>query len=283
MFLFELLAHNTQEHGLLHTAHTRAMGWIYLLQCLPTGKCYVGQTINDVRKRFSSHKSSKCSKGYHLRRAIDKYGWDNFRKETLVEVPNTDLDWYEVHFVQMYDAFGSHGLNSTPGGDFKPMLVPENRQRRIDKMKEPEVRENWLSAITTAQQKPEQRELLSKLCTERCQDPEHMKKRKEGQDRFLESLTDEERKDVIQRMKTPQAQEKRLKSFHSTIAERRQTDWKPNWDPEVRARRDANFKATMARKREARLSSGTTTSAICESDDSEVSDSGLWWKRGLGS
>jgi len=245
------------------------MGWIYLLQCLPTGKCYVGQTINDVRKRFSSHKSQKSRKGYYLRRAIDKYGWENFRAETLVEVPNVDLDWYETHFVKMYNAFGPHGLNCTPGGDFKPMLVPENRQRRIDKMKEPVVKAQWLSAITKAQQKPEQRERLSKLCTERCKDPEHMKKRKDGQERFLASLTEAERTNVIQRMRTPEATTKRLNKFHDTIAERRKTGWKPKWDPDVRAKRDAKFKETMAKKRAARLSSGTTTSEICEP----------WWQR----
>ena len=197
------------------------MGCIYLLVCKPTGKCYVGQTIHDPRTRWRNHKCPSSSKGYHLKNAINKYGWEAFRTEVLVEVPNELLNEQEVYFIRMFDAFGPNGLNSTPGGDFKPMLVPENRQRRIDTMKQPEVRTNWLNSITAAQQKPEQRALLSKLTTERCKDPEHMKKRAEGRQRYMDSLNDEEKANVMDRCHTPEAESKRLKSFHATIAKRR--------------------------------------------------------------
>ena len=232
------------------------MGCIYLLVCKPTGKCYVGQTINDPRTRWRNHKCPSSSKGFHLKRAIDKYGWNAFRAEVLVEVPNNELDEQEMHFVKMFDAYGPHGLNSTPGGQsFSPMLVPEVKQRRIDKMKEPEVRKNWLEAITTAQQRPEQKALLSQLTKERCKDPAHMQKRAEGRKRHMDSLDDEGRADIMNRTHTPQAEAKRLASFRATIAKRKaDPNRKPIAGPsaETKAKRLASYNATIAKRREAR-------------------------------
>lgn len=232
------------------------MGYIYLLVCKPTGKCYVGQTINDPRTRWRNHKCPSSSKGFHLKRAINKYGWDAFRTEVLVELPNDALDEQEIYFIRMFGAFGPNGLNSTPGGqEYSPMLVPEVKQRRMDKMKEPEVRKKWIEAITTAQQKPEQRELLSKLCKERCKDPAHMQKREEGRKRHMDSLDEEGKANVTARMQTPEAQAKRLKNYHATIAKRRvELNGKPLYRPsaETIAKRLESYRATIAKRRAAR-------------------------------
>lgn len=227
-----------------------------MLVCKPTGKCYVGQTINDPRTRWRNHKCPSASKGFHLKRAINKYGWDAFRTEVLVELPNDALDEQEIYFIRMFGAFGPKGLNSTPGGqEYSPMLVPEVKQRRMDKMKEPEVRKKWIEAITTAQQKPEQRELLSKLCKERCKDPAHMQKREEGRKRHMDSLDEEGKANVTARMQTPEAQAKRLKNYHATIAKRRvELNGKPLYRPsaETIAKRRESYRATIAKRRAAR-------------------------------
>ena len=135
------------------------------------------------------------------------------------------------------------------------MLVPEVKKRRMDKMKEPEVHKNWLGAITTAQQKPEQRELLSKLCKERCKNPAHMQKREEGRKRHMDSLDEEGKANVTARMRTPEAQAKRLESYHATIAKRRaDLNGKPLYrqSAETIAKRRESYRVTIAKRREAR-------------------------------
>ena len=218
---------------------------------------YVGQTRNDVRKRWDSHKTPSGPSTL-VKNSIKKHGWGNFSKEILVEVPNEKLNDYERLFIEKLGAFGKNGLNLTPGGqDCSPMLVPEIKKKRIEKMKVPEVRKRWLAAITTAQQNPDQKAKLSKLCKERCKDPLHMEKRKQGQKRYLETLTEEQQKNVISRMTTPEATEKRINSLKKTLATKegktnKSNATKASWkDPVSREKRIKALKeAALKRKKQ---------------------------------
>lgn len=232
------------------------MGWIYSIRCKITGKLYIGQTKNEVAKRWRQHQCPSNLKDTHLSRAIKLYGWSQFEFKIVTECPQDELDKWEIHYIAKWDTF-NNGLNSTPGGQaFSPMLVPEVKQKRIDVMKIPDVRERWLVAITAAQRKPEQRALLSKLCTERCKDPDHMKKRAEGIKRFLETLNDEEKEWVTARMRTPEATAKRVKALKATLAtpigKKNHSDaTKRAWaDPTSRSKRmEALKKAAEKRKK----------------------------------
>ena len=60
-----------------------AMGVVYKITCLLTGKVYVGQTRQGLKRRIIEHKrdSSKSRGGIDM--AIHRYGWENFTVEVL--------------------------------------------------------------------------------------------------------------------------------------------------------------------------------------------------------
>ncbi len=112
------------------------MGFVYLITCTITNKVYVGQTINSLRARLTSHKSSAryhrrylagevdaphnkrgtCSKLY---RAMNKHGEDNFYIEILETVPDNDrkmLDQIETDFIEEFNSV-KDGYNLKSGGD----------------------------------------------------------------------------------------------------------------------------------------------------------------------
>lgn len=88
----------------------------------PSGKVYIGQTTNWARRK-AKHKSgnSNCRK---LVASIKKYGWAAMNVEILIICDNKDLDFWECHFIDRFDATGPFGLNLMPGGDFNPMKEP---------------------------------------------------------------------------------------------------------------------------------------------------------------
>ena len=116
------------------------MGIIYAIVG-PDGKRYVGQccrkqrsgremSINQqLKNRWREHRA-QTSGCVALRNAIRKYGKDAFHHEVLVQVPDADLNHYEVKFISMYDSENHRfGYNRTPGGDRAGFAVPEVRRR----------------------------------------------------------------------------------------------------------------------------------------------------------
>ena len=78
----------------------------------PSGKCYVGQTVN-IKERWKAKSYQQCRKFYN---AIKKYGWDNFEHEILC-VCNTpkDANDKEAYYIKYYDSI-NNGYNIVPGG-----------------------------------------------------------------------------------------------------------------------------------------------------------------------
>lgn len=93
-----------------------AYGCIYLLTS-PSGKHYVGQTIEDFESYFRNHYvNRKGDKRAHLNKAILKYGIENFTKNVLVFCySKDDLDKAEIGFIEMYDSI-KNGYNIREGG-----------------------------------------------------------------------------------------------------------------------------------------------------------------------
>lgn len=81
----------------------------------PNGKSYVGQTRRLPRERFEEH--VKYSKNDALvRRAIDKYGADTVRLQTLAVVCEDDVDTAERIFIAAYETVAPLGYNLAAGG-----------------------------------------------------------------------------------------------------------------------------------------------------------------------
>ena len=103
----------------------KTKGTIYLSKCLVSGKYYVGQTRKErPEDRIREH--LKAETKMHFHKAIRHHGPDNFVFCWLryKNVPLWMLDDLEQFFIALYKTY-ERGYNMTPGGDFKPMDVPE--------------------------------------------------------------------------------------------------------------------------------------------------------------
>lgn len=96
------------------------MGIIYMIKNNKNDKRYIGQTTQDVQKRFRQHLEAAYLKNrptynFCLARAIRKYGIDSFQIGILAEVPDDDLDLVEAHYIDMYNTLAPNGYNMSPG------------------------------------------------------------------------------------------------------------------------------------------------------------------------
>ena len=95
-------------------------GCVYLLTA-PSGKQYVGITTQPIEKRWEGHqkKSSHC---ILVKRAIEKYGWDQINKEILLYCQKDQLGDFEKTFIALYNSLAPNGMNCTSGGGIKKKL-----------------------------------------------------------------------------------------------------------------------------------------------------------------
>lgn len=84
---------------------------VYKTTCLANNKIYIGQNVNDEPNYLGS--------GFLLKRAIAKYGKDNFKKEILDECcPLEELNQKEIHWISFYNSTNKKiGYNITAGGN----------------------------------------------------------------------------------------------------------------------------------------------------------------------
>jgi group I intron endonuclease len=102
------------------------MGYIYILTS-PSGKSYIGQTYHHVERRFKAHQkgSSECVAIY---RAIQKYGWENFKKDWY-ECPDEDLNFDEELLVREMETLAPGGYNLREGGGNRGKMSDETRRK----------------------------------------------------------------------------------------------------------------------------------------------------------
>lgn len=103
------------------------MGVIYCLSS-PSGKSYIGQTRRPLEKRLREH--SKMATGcVILNESINKYGFDNFKVEILVEVNDEHLDMYEKKVIETYNSLYPNGYNIRTGGCVNSQHCDESREK----------------------------------------------------------------------------------------------------------------------------------------------------------
>ena len=106
------------------------LGFIYKIVNKENNKKYIGQTINNINRRWSAHLSrSKTDCNYALYSAIRKYGTDCFKIEILEKCQIKDLDNREKYWIEKYHTFLGEGYNMTEGGDINPMLGKKHSEK----------------------------------------------------------------------------------------------------------------------------------------------------------
>lgn len=96
--------------------------FIYKITNLINGKCYIGQTTRSVEERVKGSFSYKgCT---FLKKAFDKYGFDNFKIETLEECGSVEeLNFLEQYYIKHFDSTNKKiGYNICTGGQSGPMV-----------------------------------------------------------------------------------------------------------------------------------------------------------------
>ena len=99
-------------------------GYIYKIENLVNGKCYIGQTITTIEHRWTQHKSDHKSQN-PMYKAFKKYGIDNFKiieishytrdsKDKLLSVLNKK----EIYYIKKYKSLVfENGYNLSIGGN----------------------------------------------------------------------------------------------------------------------------------------------------------------------
>ncbi len=104
---------------------------IYKITNKNTGKCYVGQTIDDIKNRLRMHFSNNENTNVsYIRRAIKKHGKDNFSVGILGSYETVeDLNSAEEYFIEFHNCLAPNGYNLIKGGkNRRPSEITRLRQ-----------------------------------------------------------------------------------------------------------------------------------------------------------
>jgi group I intron endonuclease len=92
---------------------------VYKIENRVTGKCYVGQTTQRLRKRFQQHLSDARTRAgcTALAGAIRKYGSENFAVELLQRCASEkELNEAERFWIERLNCYAPDGYNIREGG-----------------------------------------------------------------------------------------------------------------------------------------------------------------------
>lgn len=125
------------------------MGIIYKLTS-PSGKSYVGLTTQRIEQRMWKHKRSKFCR--LLRKAIEKYGFDNMKLEILDEdVPNEKLGDLEKQRIEEHQTLAPKGYNLSTGGEAGFKLCDSTRLKQASAVsrtwKDPNIRKKRIAGM----------------------------------------------------------------------------------------------------------------------------------------
>jgi len=119
------------------------MGIIYLITS-PSGKMYVGQTIQPLDKRWKQHidASRKEYKDHCkvLNKSLRKYGDKHFKIEILEECEEEYLNEKELLYIEKYNTIVPNGMNIKKGGsDTKQKISDSLKGRQVSNKMNPDL------------------------------------------------------------------------------------------------------------------------------------------------
>jgi group I intron endonuclease len=124
----------------------------------PTGKIYIGQSI-DIQRRFNEYKNNRgCSVATRLYHSLKKYGFENHTTEILIECDVSELNDKEIYFIEKYQSFNTeHGMNLHSGGNNHKVSDETREKQRLSHLGQPA----WNKGIKrTEEQKKAQSEKM---------------------------------------------------------------------------------------------------------------------------
>jgi hypothetical protein len=92
------------------------MGYIYKIKNKNDNKIYIGQTTQDLERRWKGHRknSSNCR---YLKSAFKKYGVENFDFQLVCITFDNQLDDMEIKYIEQYNCLVPNGYNIRLGGN----------------------------------------------------------------------------------------------------------------------------------------------------------------------
>lgn len=93
--------------------HTMKKTGLYIITNRINNKAYIGQST-DLKRRITAHKRASTNQVIHT--AIKKHGWKNFDVEVFDNIPECDLDRFEMFLIERLDTFHGKGYNCSVGG-----------------------------------------------------------------------------------------------------------------------------------------------------------------------
>jgi group I intron endonuclease len=119
----EVIGNMLKSEGNLHV---RGIGKIYKLTS-PSGKIYIGQTIQPINRRWNDYRTCKCKDQPKLFHAIKKYGFSNFSASVIEICDPSILNDRETHWITHYNSV-NEGYNCTHGGEH-PIFSAESIEK----------------------------------------------------------------------------------------------------------------------------------------------------------
>lgn len=122
----------------------------------PSGKVYIGQTINEKRRRYSFYNLNRRYAGPKIERARKKYGPKNFKYEVIFKVSShiqdevrEILNKKEKEYIQLFNSL-NNGYNSSIGGE----VVNSTKWTKLSRKKLSKIRKEYLKThkIATARE-----------------------------------------------------------------------------------------------------------------------------------
>jgi len=105
-------------------------GIVYKITNKINGKCYIGQTVYDLKTRLRGHMTDAKRHNFLFGNALLKYGIENFDSEVICKVTSkTLLDDAEKFYIKLYDSKKPNGYNLLDGGSNSP--PDEDTRKRI--------------------------------------------------------------------------------------------------------------------------------------------------------
>ena len=107
---------------------------IYKATNLVNGKIYIGQTTRTLQERKKSHNQLAKRGTPYFRKAIIKYGINNFKWQVICICPNIDsLNDQEQYYIAYYDSMNK-GYNLTSGG--LNYIMSEKSKKKMSESKQ---------------------------------------------------------------------------------------------------------------------------------------------------